>query len=239
MTQHDTPPADRTGLRDRIAAAIHDNRFPDSSWAAQPEVIRADYRSVADAVLAVLPAPADEIKQLREKHKASLRRADEINNALMEEVQRYADGKERPVLWSVYNAMHLRAIEAEAELEKLRRLSPPVDRAALLEIADAIAGIDFHPKARARSLDIAAGLAMRLRRMADEAQPAQPQTGEAQHTDRIVGYVLAGHTDVHCLRCTPANPGDIWTPVTAEELEDGGLCTRCGTDVLIAQPAQP
>lgn len=49
---------------------------------------------------------------------------------------------------------------------------PPADRAAVLrEAADEIAGIDFHPNARARSLDIAAGLARRLRRLADEAQP--------------------------------------------------------------------
>ncbi|MGW3594971.1 hypothetical protein [Streptomyces sp. NPDC005167] len=51
----------------------------------------------------------------------------------------------------------------------------PTDRgAALREAADEIAGIDFHPNARARSLDIAAGLARRLRRMADEAQQPAP-----------------------------------------------------------------
>lgn len=38
----------------------------------------------------------------------------------MEEVQRYAAGKERPVLWSVYNEMHLRAANAESDLERLR-----------------------------------------------------------------------------------------------------------------------
>jgi hypothetical protein len=73
------------------------------------------------------PAPATdpdtEIAQLREKYMAGLRRADEINNQLMEEVQRYADGKERPVLWSVYNQMHKRALDAEAEVERLRRLA--------------------------------------------------------------------------------------------------------------------
>jgi hypothetical protein len=89
-------------------------------------------------LLPTLPAPTDraaEIEQLREKYTAGLRRADEINNALMEEVQRYAAGEERPVLWSVYNAMHKRALDAEAEVD-------------------------------------------RLRRMADETQPAQPQAGD-------------------------------------------------------------
>jgi hypothetical protein len=65
--------------------------------------------------------PDTEIEQLRKQHWAGLRRADEINNKLMEEVQRYADGKERPVLWSVYNAMHKRALNAEAEVKRLRR----------------------------------------------------------------------------------------------------------------------
>lgn len=56
-----------------------------------------------------------------------------------------------------------------AELE-----TAPSSRAAgLREAADEIAGIDFHPNARARPLDLATGLAQRLRRMADEAQ----QTG--------------------------------------------------------------
>ncbi len=76
----------------------------------------------------VLPPgpPADraaEIEQLRAKYKAGLRRADATNNALMEEVQRYAAGTERPVLWSVYNEMHKRALNAEAEVDRLRRLA--------------------------------------------------------------------------------------------------------------------
>lgn len=67
--------------------------------------------------------PRCEIERLRERHKASLRRADQINNELMEEVQRYAIGAERPVLWSVYNRMHSRAATAEAEVKRLRRLA--------------------------------------------------------------------------------------------------------------------
>jgi hypothetical protein len=67
--------------------------------------------------------PDTQIEQLRKQHWAGLRRADEINNQLMEEVQRYAEGSERPVLWSVYNAMHKRALEAEAEVDRLRRMA--------------------------------------------------------------------------------------------------------------------
>jgi hypothetical protein len=68
----------------------------------------------------------DELEQLRaeldterERYKASLRRADEHVNAMSEELKRYADGKETPVLWSVYNAMHLRAATAEARVAEL------------------------------------------------------------------------------------------------------------------------
>jgi len=84
-------------------------------------------KGAAPAVVSpALPASTDqatEIAQLREKYTAGLRRADEINNALMEEVQRYAAGTEHPVLWSVYNEMHKRALNAEAEVERLRRLA--------------------------------------------------------------------------------------------------------------------
>ncbi|MGW1961791.1 hypothetical protein ACWCPD_16120 [Streptomyces sp. NPDC001935] len=52
-------PTGDTTLRDRVARAIHANRFPDSRWDDLPETLRDDYRSVADAVLAVLRAPAD------------------------------------------------------------------------------------------------------------------------------------------------------------------------------------
>jgi hypothetical protein len=113
------PAADRAALHDRIAALF---RHP-------PGVERlgdATPGEIADAVLAVLPATdnqAAEIERLRERHKASLRRADQINNELMEEVQRYAAGTERPVLWSVYNQMHLRALEAENQVARLRRMA--------------------------------------------------------------------------------------------------------------------
>lgn len=70
-----------------------------------------------------------------------------------------------------------------------------------------------------------------LRRLADEARP----TTETPTAERIVAYVLATHADLHCLRCAPPPVGDIWTPVTADELEDGGVCARCGVDVLIPQ----
>jgi hypothetical protein len=53
--------------------------------------------------------------------------------------------------------------------------------------------------------------------------------------DRTVAYRLPAGRDLHCLACAPTSPGNIWTPVTAEELEDGGLCVGCGVDVLVEQ----
>lgn len=57
----------------------------------------------------------------------------------------------------------------------------------------------------------------------------------AEGGGRLVAHVLATDTDLHCLRCAPPPYGDIWTPVIADELEDGGVCVRCGVDVLIPQ----
>ncbi|MGW0869919.1 hypothetical protein ACWD3Z_05435 [Streptomyces sp. NPDC002740] len=83
------------------------------------------------AAEARLHDPAAASERLRERHRASLRRADEINNSLMEEVQRYAVGTERPVLWSVYNRMHRRALDAEAKAKKLAS-GPDLESARVL-----------------------------------------------------------------------------------------------------------
>ncbi len=61
-----------------------------------------------------------EVESERQHYKAGLRRADEHVNAMSEELKRYADGKETPVLWSVYNAMHLRAANAESLIATVR-----------------------------------------------------------------------------------------------------------------------
>lgn len=76
----------------------------------------------------------------------------------------------------------------------------------------------------------------------DQAATERPAVGEQPDTqtreaDRIIAYVPTARTELHCLRCTPNPAGDIWTPVTAEELDDGGICTVCGRDVLIAKEA--
>jgi hypothetical protein len=64
---------------------------------------------------------------------------------------------------------------------------------------------------------------------------AAPAVGGAQQADRIVAYRHPATGALFCVRCAPRNPGDIWAPVTAEELKDGGTCVGCGADVLIEQ----
>ncbi|MFE0651373.1 hypothetical protein ACFVZH_22570 [Streptomyces sp. NPDC059534] len=66
-----------------------------------------------------------EIARLHDKHTASLRHADQVNNELMEEVGRYVEAGERPVLWSVYNEMHGRALAAEAKLAAVPAAEQP------------------------------------------------------------------------------------------------------------------
>lgn len=99
--------------------------------------------------------------------------------------------------------------EARLHDPEAAAVEPAADRASLAAglraAADEIAGIDFHPNARARSLDIAGGLARRLRRMADEAQPDE---GAHEHVwvtaldgDDQPARDEAGRTWTHCGVC--------------------------------------
>jgi hypothetical protein len=75
-----------------------------------------------------------------------------------------------------------------------------------------------------------------LRHRAAELQAAGPRRladSTVQRADRITAYVLTPGRDLYCRRCAPSPRGDIWTPVTSEELDEGGVCTACGVDVLI------
>lgn len=60
-----------------------------------------------------------QLESAREQYRAGLRRADEHLREMNAELKRYADGTEGPVLWSVYNRMHLRADQAEGEVKRL------------------------------------------------------------------------------------------------------------------------
>lgn len=68
MTETTDQPADRAELRDRIAAALYERERPprDPAWADAFAMDREVFEPMADAVLAVLPAPADRAAILRE-----------------------------------------------------------------------------------------------------------------------------------------------------------------------------
>ncbi|MFI9463822.1 hypothetical protein [Streptomyces xiamenensis] len=72
------------------------------------------------AVLARLADTEDQVDKLKRKLRTALDGVDEKLRDLDAEVRRYAAGEEAPVLWSVYNKMHQRALQAEHEAGRLR-----------------------------------------------------------------------------------------------------------------------
>jgi hypothetical protein len=128
MTDTNPQQADR---RNRYAAAIRET----DGW------VLDDRQHMIDAVIAVADA---EQAEMRERHHAGLRRADEINNGLMQEVQRYAAGTEQPVLWSVYNRMHTRALNAEAEVKRLADGRAVVDRKVVEQVREIVRRLANH-----------------------------------------------------------------------------------------------
>lgn len=90
------------------------------------------------------------------------------------------------------------ALAAQHELQQALAAAPLASAdwaTGLRAAADEIAGIDFHPNAVSRSLDIARGLVHRLRCMADEAQQADvalPFTYTDTDTDQLtIGMIMA------------------------------------------------
>ncbi|MFP3990677.1 hypothetical protein U9R90_25070 [Streptomyces sp. E11-3] len=133
----------------------------------------------------------------------------------------------------------------EAKVRELKAQERAEHRAAVLrEAADEIAGIDFHPNARARSLDIATGLAHRLRRMADEEQPTNhlsqvlaeiaaerarqdAKWGEQSHPDldrRDIGIVTRNEYAFRATRWQEINTERATPTVTA------GRCSGCSEE---------
>lgn len=118
----------------------------------------------------------------------------------------------------------------------LRMLPPPADRAAVYAevaarlLADAEEGAkDGFTRIYRRSA------ADRVRVWANELA-AETQTVD---TGRIVAYRSPQGRSLYCTRHVDELFGAVFTPVTSDDLPDGGLCTfpDCGVDVLIPQEA--
>lgn len=82
-----------------------------------------------------------------------------------------------------------------------------------------------------------------LRRMAAEPRNTTPPAGGAPQPKeadgaRVVAYrsALPGAWSIYCTRHTDGLGTGV-TPLTSEDLPDGGVCAACGVDVLI--PPQP
>jgi hypothetical protein len=211
------PAADRAARRERIAEAVR--YYPGCT----PLTDGACYR-IADAVLAVLPAPVDRAADVPAAECNAQNRNYESGPRLcIRAAQHHGDHiDERGFHWS--------------------------DTVAVYPVADG----SFRTGVNRAE----------LRRMADEAQPTQPDTAPPSPatepwrgatelaTDReiaaraatgMVGYRQGRGTLLHCLAHKPA-PASRWADfheVTAEDLEDGGICVhpRCGRDLLARWPA--
>lgn len=276
-------------LRDRIAAALYERERPprDPHW---PEAFAADrevFEAMADAVLAVLPPPADRAaveapaatcsawytgvlpvgECIRAAgHIAVTDHTDDLGRNWGDSLAYYPvfDG---PLRTSPGMEV-LRRVAAETQTVDVRTLAAALDglhtliatssrdwgtyrvdawlwavlvgwdceqtkhtdtctHGALEETA-AMHGWDAATVAKARRYRAA------VRALTEPAvRPVVGEQPDTQEADRIVAYRNPALTKLHCLRCTPHPAGDIWTPVTAGELEDGGICTVCGVDVLI------
>ncbi|MEV6854804.1 hypothetical protein AB0M89_13455 [Streptomyces microflavus] len=77
----------------------------------------------------------------------------------------------------------------------------------LAEAADEIAGVDFHPNARANCLDIAVGLARRIRALA--AEPADPMKAAAP----VLGVTEYGTA----FRATEQAPVEVHSPTSSRD----------------------
>jgi hypothetical protein len=59
---------------------------------------------------------------------------------------------------------------------------------------------------------------------------------EQPATETPVAYRSPGGLYLYCARHS-GDVGTSWTPLDSDDLPDGGLCAKCGADVLI--PQQP
>ncbi|MET9813196.1 hypothetical protein [Streptomyces sp. NPDC006355] len=254
------PAADRTttsrraGLRDELAAALEAAPYrPETRCSLQladaimtvlyrewpwlraeaedtaPAEPAADRAAGATAVAASL-GRANETAPCVAANRAALR--DRIAEALIAWTYRGKDPEHGGILETVRANAYSRADAV------LAVLPAPTNRAAVYaEVAELVRSMaPEHPRNAAWVQDCH-HIADRidetrplLRRMADEAQPAEAG---------IVAYRSKGDRILRCLSHVPPESEGDFDPVTSDDLPDGGICTHpaCGVDVLIPQPS--
>jgi hypothetical protein len=251
------PAADRAALRDRIAEALMQwaerNNNPQYASMRRSETVRANAYSRADAIMPVLPAPADRAAVLEEaadavaadtgfhirygaaidyaEHYAALLRRLAVESAVVDRV-----AAETPPAETLRPAATEWTFEAcyDADNDKWHGIGGTYrDRA---EAKDAFKHRAENDSGHVKHFKFRLVRATTTYAVEAERPVVVAQPGKDTET-RVVAHVLATHTDLHCLNCAPPPHGDVWTPVTADDLDDGGVCVRCGVDVLI--PQQP
>jgi hypothetical protein len=249
-----SPATDQTALRERLGAEMA--RADGWDWAGAvfstldtPGANR--YRKLADAVLSVLPASVDRADVLREEAALIVRHCpdhgpQDQDGSWMDCHCAVADDIERRVAAETRNTT-----EAE-DPARIDRLRPEFTEHSSVEAIDAQLR---RARAQQRRWHLRTEWLISLRAdrvaqkargdwpAASEEQPATtppaggaPQPKEADG-DSVVAYRLGGSQSLRCVECVPSKRGDIWEPVTSDDLPDGGVCAACGVDVLI--PQQP
>jgi len=242
----ETQPADRAALREQFAAAMREHYLSSNRDAADADrnmpCVCGDWREpgaetddendwdshLADAVLAVLPEPAPTTNAPATECSAQHRRFDD-GRLCIRAAQHHGDHiDERGYHWSDTVAVY-------PVSDGTFRRGPDV-RTGLRRLADETPDIEEQPT------------------RPDTAPPApatEPWRGATElATEReivaraatgLVGYRQGRGTLLHCIAHKPA-PASRWADfheVTAEDLDDGGICVhpRCGRDLLAPWPA--
>ena len=230
---------DRVPLRDRIRRAVCEAE----GFAWDTDMLEPDeYGEVADAVMAVLPAPAVDVADLRDRITTAISKwhrdpeqslysqgADAVLAVLAAEAQ-----QQQPETEAAPYPPEVRWIAQELEGgDEWMQLASGADRGYVEGRLTSY---------RTRSPQ---GLTTRLIRKTTTYTVEQlaPALTEApvSDADRIVAYRNTHRTDVLLCR----EHGEGWmglTPLTSEDLPDGGLCTWgmpfpdevCGRDILAA-----
>lgn len=223
-----SPPPDQTAVE-----GIADTVTPFLANFSDEETARINAREVAAAVLAVLPPPADRAAVLHEA-------ADAVQShpgPHRDELQPDAPG----FWWDT------RDRDAAADL--LRRLAGETPAATEADrcphgcntsTCPCLACEDDEPapprEPHPTEADLRHAQAVLARfegRDTVEPSAGVRQDGAQTEADRIVAYSSVG--SLFCTKCCTGDPDSRSTPVTSEDLPDGGLCDECGVDVLIPQ----
>ncbi|MFF1444152.1 hypothetical protein [Streptomyces sp. NPDC058295] len=219
------PPAtDHAALREQIAEALG------SLQGTVHHLPPATRQAVIDAVLAVLPEPAD--------------RTAEIRAALLRELADKATEWDGHITVQELRRMARKAGPAAAGPGRTAGVAqsepePPTPRCAHCR----------HPKGdhdgradhRERYSPLVAGDPWC--HACDAGCDYTPAVGGAQQPkadgNRVVAYrsALPGAWSIYCTRHT-SELGDGVIPLTSDDLPDGGLCASCGVDVLIEQQTE-